>query len=104
MPAPPLLPGPNVVAPFPPPDGGGGPPGPPGPTPPVGVPVVEVTASGVLGTSGLGAAAGVGDGSCTAIAFEPSADGCITHPRQDAGVRAEASGQALPQPIVISLP
>jgi RNA polymerase sigma factor (sigma-70 family) len=110
-----LLPGPAAF-PLVPPGSGGGPPsappptspppgpGPPGPMPPGGVPVVEVTLSGALGPAGAGAAAGVGDGSCTAIAFEPSADGCITTPRQDPGVRAEGSGQAFPQPVVISVP
>ena len=105
-PAPPRLPGPSVT-PFPPPGGGGPPPKPgpgPKPKPPGAVPFLELGVSAVSGPLGLGAAAGLGDGSCTAVAAEPSARGCIAEPRQDPGMHAEASGQVLPQPIVISVP
>ena len=65
----------------------------PPPPPDTSRPPFEVTASGVLGATGLGVAAG----GCNGLTLEPSAAGCVSDPRSTVGVTLDVSAAPLPR-------
>ena len=81
-----------------PPPSDGAPPAPPR-TPDAGQPGLEVTASGVLGLTDVGVAAGA----CTAVTADAAAGGCITDPRSAPGVTLAVSAPGL-SPITLPIP
>ncbi|MCU1449303.1 MAG: hypothetical protein JWP02_1473 [Acidimicrobiales bacterium] len=88
--------GPTGVGPVPPASTGR----PPAPIPPPAAdptPLLQVGASGLLGTAGFGVAAGIGPGACTAVALERSAGGCIDPARSTNGITVQAAGALVPR-------
>ena len=82
-------------------------PKPTSPTPPTPdaqqAPVVQTSLSGSLGVTGVGAAAGVGPGSCTTVAVLPSSSECALD-RASAGVTVAVGSALLSAPLTVSLP
>jgi hypothetical protein len=61
---------------------------------------LELTASGALGVTGLGVAAG----GCNALTLEPSAHGCVGNPRTGPGLTVALSTPLAPRPVAVALP